>query len=338
MHPNQPSPPRPADLGKRIDGPELGRTAEQEGDFSPFASSSATPRPRPRPLALHTRSSPARTEEKREGVPSVLSRRTLLRCNTTDESPQGGRVWVRHQISRNSGCVGALSGFDQAFRRCRCCRSLACCRAAIPTISVLLFFPSSTTPANKRPPPSPPRITPCILRVRVHATATGLLVSVATAPHCTASHHHHTHRHRHTGTGTRRTTAGWAKLCVCPACLYLFGYFPIPLLEREFDGCCPALIIVKPRIGIFLCCSHSAASTSGGFDPGAFSGKEAIRLRSSTTRPRRGSGEERGCGVSLGGGHDTAAISSYFLSLCYGRAEAVRRGMTGPRDSGRVTD
>lgn len=128
LHPNHPLPlalPTSASASTALSWD--GRTRGGLYSSCPVLVSSATPRPRP--LALHTRSSPAAAteEERREGVPSVLSRRTLLpSCGATPQTnPPKAVVWVRHQISRNSGCVGALSGFDQAFRRRCCCRSLA---------------------------------------------------------------------------------------------------------------------------------------------------------------------------------------------------------------------
>ncbi|KAK0743913.1 hypothetical protein B0T18DRAFT_192899 [Schizothecium vesticola] len=184
-----------ADLGKRIDGPRLGRQSNlTRGGLCLSCPSWCRVRRPARPLALHTRSSPAaaeetgrRREDMREGVPSVLCRRVLLRCNTTNESPQGR--WARHKISRNSGCAGALSGFDQAFQPSPSLFGLSLL-PCIPTLSSFLFFPSSIPANNGSNHPPPPRIASCrpsVFRVRVRATTTGL--------YCIASS-------SHTGTGT----------------------------------------------------------------------------------------------------------------------------------------
>lgn len=244
-------------------------------------------------------------------------------------------------------CVGETPDFTE-LRVCWCPVGL---RSGIPPLSSLLsffglrlllciptlpfpIFPLRQQLANKVNP-LPPRIAPC--RAGSESTQRQRDSWFPWPPHCTALHRIIiiTHRHRHTDTGTRRTTAGWAKLCVCPACLSLSGISPSHHWEGEFDGCCPARIIVNPP-NRDLSLQPLGCVDECWFDPGPFPGRWL--LRSSTSRPRRGSGEERGCGVSRGGGHDTAAISSYFLLVCYGRAKAVRRGMTGPRDSGRVTD
>lgn len=288
-----PSPTRPADLGKRTDGPELGRQNKRGGLYSscPVLVSSATPRPRP--LALHTRSSPAAAteEERREGGPSVLSRRTLLpSCGATPQTnPPKAVVWVRHQISRNSGCVGALSGFDQAFRRRCCCRSLArgFCRAS------QLYLLCSSFPLHQHqlimhhPPPPPPPPAPGSRPAEPGPSPRNGNSWFPWPPHRIASS-------SHTGTGTRAQAHDDGRIgeTVCLSRLPVpFGYFPIPSLECEFDGWCPA-VVVKPRIGIDVC-SHSAASTGDRFDTGAFSGTLAVEIQYSTATYPRVAGEER---------------------------------------------
>lgn len=128
----------------------------------------------------------------------------------TPDSTELRMCWCRVGLRSGIPPLSLLSFFGLRFLLC------------IPTISALLFFPSSTTPANTcNASPPPPGSRPA--SSGSESTQRQLLVSVATAPHCTASHHHHTHKaqahgHRHT------TTAGWAKLCVPPVCP--FRVFP----------------------------------------------------------------------------------------------------------------
>lgn len=205
-----PSPTRPADLGKRIDGPELGRQNKRgtllllscpgvECDAQAQAFGLA------HPFVSRRRN---RRGEKRGGPVGPLPPYppTLLRCNTTDESPQGGCVGETPDFTELRVCwcpVGLRSGIPPSLLLSLFgLRFLPC----IPTISALLFFPTSSTPANNASPPPPRPDRALQSRVRVHATATLGFRGHRTAPHRTASHHHHTqaqaHGHRHT------TTAG----------------------------------------------------------------------------------------------------------------------------------
>lgn len=168
----------------------------------------------------------------------------------TPDSTELRMCWCRVGLRSGIPPLSLLSFFGLRFLLCT------------PTISALLFFPTSTTPANTCNASPPPGSRPA--SSGSESTQRQLLVSVATAPHCTAPHCIASSSHTQ-GTGSRAQAHDDGRMgeTVRPACLPLSGISPSHHWSGEFDGCCPALI-VKPRIGIYVC-SHSAASTSDGW-------------------------------------------------------------------------
>lgn len=225
-----PSPTRPADLGKRIDGPELGRQNKRgtllllscpgvECDAQAQAFGLA------HPFVSRRRN---RRGEKRGGPVGPLPPYppTLLRCNTTDESPQGGCVGETPDFTELRVCwcpVGLRSGIPPSLLLSLFgLRFLPC----IPTISALLFFPPSSPPANKASPPPPP---PGSRPAEPGPSPRNGNSWFPWPPHRTALHRIIiTHRHRHTGTGTRRRPDRRNCVSVPPACP--FRVFPYPII------------------------------------------------------------------------------------------------------------
>lgn len=192
----------------------------------------------------------------------------------TPDSTELRMCWCRVGLRSGIPPLSLLSFFGLRFLLC------------IPTISALLFFPTSTTPANTcNASPPPDRALHLPGPSPRNGNSWFPWPPHRTAPHCIASSSHTQ------GTGSRAQAHDDGRMgeTVRPACLPLSGISPSHHWSGEFDGCCPALI-VKPRIGIYVC-SHSAASTSDGWRGdlirGSFPVNLAVEIQHSTAQSCR---------------------------------------------------